>query len=241
MCTVTVVPLANGFRLACNRDERRDRPRALPPRVHVSGGRRCLWPVDPAGGGTWIGVNDAGVAMALLNRNPATSARSNRFSRGRIIPMLLGSGSIDAALREAMSIDAASLAPFLLVVVADAAIGVVTTNGRRRALTRSCFRRPVLYTSSSLGDARVDGPRRKLFERLVVGDPEALVRGQASFHQHRWAQRPETSVLMSRPDAATVSRTVVEVTNGEIKLAYEDLDTTPLTDERVTRWEFGLL
>jgi transport and Golgi organization protein 2 len=225
MCTVTVVPLAEGFRLACNRDERRDRPPALSPRVYLTARRRWLCPVDPLGGGTWIGVNDAGLAMVLLNRNPARTVPSNRstLTRGAIIPMFLGHAWVDAALQEATAIDANLFAPFQLVIVRDATVGVLTWNGRQISAACSPFIQPILYTSSTLGDARVDGPRRRLFERLVVGDSGSHLRGQATFHRHQWRHSPQTSVVMSRADALTVSRTVIDVTVHEVRLTYEDL------------------
>ena len=58
----------------CNRDERRDRRAATPPAVHRLQHRTAIYPVDPVGGGTWIGVNDAGLAAALLNRTIVAAA-----------------------------------------------------------------------------------------------------------------------------------------------------------------------
>ena len=87
MCTVTVVPHETGIRVMCNRDERRSRPAALPPQVHDLGGRLAAFPVDPRGGGSWVGVNDAGIVVTLLNvsgpshsssKEPRQIARADR-------------------------------------------------------------------------------------------------------------------------------------------------------------------
>jgi len=82
----------NGFRLGCNRDERRDRAPALPPAVHGLSHRTAIFPVDPAGQGTWVGVTDTRLAAALLNRSADSTApldKSRRPSRGLIIPYLV--------------------------------------------------------------------------------------------------------------------------------------------------------
>jgi len=79
-----------------------------------------------------------------------------------------------------------------------------------------------MFTSSSLGDVLVEPPRRELLERLVLAAGDWL-HGQARFHRHRWTSRPEISVNMAREDAATVSRTTIDVTSSTIDLAYESL------------------
>ena len=60
MCTVTLIARRNGYALGMNRDERLARVAALPPKNQRLERRHALFPSEP-NGGTWIGVNDAGV------------------------------------------------------------------------------------------------------------------------------------------------------------------------------------
>lgn len=135
MCTVTIVPYNDGFRLVCNRDERRDRPAAAPPTVHRLEYSAAIYPVDPSGGGTWVGVNDAGLAAALLNRtidaaeSPRRSRRTPQRSRGLIIPKLLGCRSLTDALDMAAGLDPARFDLFRLALVQRMAAVVVTSDG----------------------------------------------------------------------------------------------------------------
>src|SRR4029079_17631075 len=71
MCTVSIVPDGDRFTLMSNRDERRGRAVALQPTVATFGARAAIVPIDPVGGGSWLGVNDAGLVAALLNRHAA--------------------------------------------------------------------------------------------------------------------------------------------------------------------------
>src|SRR5688500_7182928 len=107
MCTVTVVPHETGIRLMCNRDGRRTRPAALPPRVHELGGRLAAFPVDPPGGGSWVGVNDADIAVALLNIHWGSRRRTEgpKRSRGLIVRELLSCGSMPHVLEAITSLD----------------------------------------------------------------------------------------------------------------------------------------
>jgi hypothetical protein len=226
MCTVTLVRCADpdgGFRLACNRDEARSRPAALSPQLRRFGERRALLPIDPVSQGTWLAVNDAGLALCVLNVNPPDGAWADSRSRGTIIPSLLHCDSADAALLLAFGLPVEDLAPFRLVL-ADAERTVeVCFNGAALEVKRQThFHGPVLYTSSGLGDHLVEGTRRQLFEEQLRGNGDLMTR-QDAFHRQRWPDRPHLSVCMVRPDAVTVSRSVVEVGGGRARLAYHPL------------------
>ena len=79
-----------------------------------------------------------------------------------------------------------------------------------------------MFTASSLGDVFVDPPRRRLFECLM-NRPGERRQNQRLFHQHQWVDKREISVLMERQDAATVSRTIIDVRDRGVALEYESL------------------
>jgi hypothetical protein len=223
MCTVTVVAYEQGVRLLCNRDERRTRPAALPPRIHDTGGLPAVFPIDPQGGGTWIGMNAAGVVVALLNlcrTVPAITTRQ-KHSRGQVVPQLLKCTSLADVATAVDTLDPYAFAPFQVVIVHDRRVVVATSNAVPIRCIEHNLDMPLLFTSSSLGDARVWPPRRRLFERMVVRNRAGWLHGQAQFHDHQWSDRPELSIRMARRDALTVSRTTVDVTSGERQLLYE--------------------
>jgi hypothetical protein len=241
MCTVTVVPQAQGARLLCNRDERRSRPAALPPEIHDLRGRLAAFPVDPQGGGTWIGVNDAGLIVTLLNVQRTSDGRRDdasrkRRSRGLVVRELLRWTSLPHATAAVESLEPYAFEPFQVVIVYEGRVAVATSDaaGPIRC-TQQTLDEPVLFTSSSLGDALVGLPRRRLFERMVVRSRTGWLDGQARFHDHQWSQRPEISIRMERRDALTVSRTSVDVRTDRRQLLYE----APLeaaTPDRVRKW-----
>src|SRR6185312_1610777 len=103
MCTISFLPARSGFLLAMNRDEKKTRVRAHAPRRHWAGTRQALFPSEPDGG-TWIGVNDAGLTLALINwyAKPQRD-RALCVGRGIIIPHLLaadGMADIGAMLAD---------------------------------------------------------------------------------------------------------------------------------------------
>ena len=70
MCTATWIAEEDGYELFFNRDELLTRGRERPPKNRVSGGVRYVAPSDSDSGGTWIGVNDRGVTLCILNYYP---------------------------------------------------------------------------------------------------------------------------------------------------------------------------
>lgn len=226
MCTVSIVHTPTRLRLVVNRDERRSRPLAQPPRIvelappDRRGRVRALMPIDPASGGSWIAVNEAGLAVALLNVNRASPpAEPPPRSRGEIVPMLAAAATIDAAVGMARALDRARYQPFRLVC-ADA-WRAVEIDPHRRLVREMAIAGPLMFTSSGLGDDLVERPRRQLFADLVLeAAPDARDAAQDRFHAHRWESLPHVSVFMSRGDASTVSRTIVEVEPERLRMFY---------------------
>lgn len=241
MCTVSIVPMrcepaGSGIRLACNRDESRQRPPARLPEIRSFGQRRAILPVDPVSDGTWIGVNDAGLVMTLMNVYPAPfdregfAAWGGRYaSRGAIIPSLLHCESIGEAVSLASRLNPLVYPSFRLVLLDGTQFAeVVARSERLEVFQPAPIAGPMMYASSGLGDEMVIGPRQKLFDELLgaSADPTAA---QNVFHRHRWPDRPHVSVCMSRPEARTVSLTVVEITPTRCRLVYypESPDQAP--------------
>jgi hypothetical protein len=81
----------------------------------------------------------------------------------------------------------------------------------------------LMRTSSSLGDGLVEPPRRKLFNQMMRTSAAERLRAQDRFHAHTWPRRPELGVLMSRPDARTVSRTVCDIGPDGWAMTYEPI------------------
>ena len=224
MCTVSIVSFADGLRMISNRDERLDRPIACEPRVMSLGPRLAVMPTDPNGGGSWIGVNDGGLVAAVLNRYPTVrrEATAGATTRGVLVPMSLSCDSIDEALVALRAVDPARFQPFRLVLAQRREIALVVGDGCELRCATSTLHEPYMFTASSLGDFVVDGPRRRLFDWLMV-DPSAVASGQSLFHRHQWMDKRDISVVMERADAATVSRTTVDVGRTTITLEYEPL------------------
>jgi hypothetical protein len=169
--------------------------------------------------------------MVLLNRTwrPLPVPRPQTHSRGVLIPRLLGAACLDTALQrvraELQSPDERPrFEPFTLVMIQRRRVAVLEHRAGVTVAATRRLARPLLFTSSSLGDDMVDRPRRRLFAALLESSRRPLD-AQARFHRHRWPDRPHVSVRMARADAATVSHTVVDVSGDAVAVGYSPLIT----------------
>jgi hypothetical protein len=142
------------------------------------------------------------------------------ISRGRIIPSLIDSTSTDAALEHLGALDLPRYMPFRLVVCErDARPGVRVARWDGRDLTFSePTAAPMVLASSGLGDAIVQVRLPQFASMLETSGPTLQM--QDAFHRFRWPEQDHTSVLMSRPDARTVSITEVCDTAAGVEMHY---------------------
>lgn len=155
-------------------------------------------------------------------------------SRGTIIPKLMVHAEVRECMSDAAALDPADFPPFRLVMVDRANVAEVCSDGRTlSSLLAPRQPRPILFTSSGLGDHVVEPLRRRLFEELF-SKAENWSAEQDRFHHHRWPDRPDVSVCMIREDAKTVSHTVIECRSGCVRLVYEPEPPDPSTRTVVT-------
>lgn len=221
MCTVTLIARRHGYALGMNRDEQLTRPVACPPSQHQCGSRTAILPSEP-GGGTWIGVNDAGVTFALINWYSVTRRVAGKaLSRGEIPLAVLATDSPTQADAVLESLTLGRVNPFRLVGVFPTQRAVVEWRWNLHELTQHEHPwRSATWISSGHDEAGAQVTRAKVFRTALrqrrVGTADWLQR------LHR-SHRPEIGPYchcMHRADAATVSYTEVRVGRADLALCY---------------------
>ncbi len=118
MCTVVILrrpahrwPLL----LAANRDEMKDRP-WRPPDRHWPDRPWVVAGIDLEAGGTWLGMNDAGVVAAVMNRTASLGPAADKRSRGELVLDALDSDDAADAAERLRHLDGNAWRPFNLAV-----------------------------------------------------------------------------------------------------------------------------
>ncbi len=237
MCTFVFIPQSGGgYRIAMNRDEQRTRPlvdEIFEGRSDRNPEWKKTYPVDPKGGGTWIGVRSDGLTLALLNQSAAFAAfPAEAISRGTLIPALLESESAkDAAARlaEMMLSKRDRFLPFLFVA-SDRERGPLFslrwTGEAHAPEPREIERAPTIFSSSGVAPAAVAAYREDRFREFMGKHPDPNRADLFDFLKS-WDWGSEAlSVRMSRTDARTVSHSVVLADGPVATLEYVPVPET---------------
>src|SRR5438067_7714270 len=101
--------------IGANRDEMIDRPAKLPGR-HWPDRAEVVGGLDLLAGGSWLGLNDWGVAAAVLNRQGSLGPAAGLRSRGELVLEALDHADAVAAAAALSDLDPAAYRTFNLIV-----------------------------------------------------------------------------------------------------------------------------
>lgn len=226
MCTVSWLHQEDGYQLLCNRDEKRRRLEAAPPRLERFGTANVVAPRDGDAGGSWIAVNELGVSVCLLNgASLSGSAAPGGYgpvtqSRGTLLLSLADGRSSREVCERAWRRDLRSYAPFTLVAIEpDQPAAVMEWNGNETAVL--LHGEPFMpLTSSSFDSAGAQVWRQKEFNRLTASGRRVSAETLCAFHESHGCCSGPYSPCMHRADAATVSFSWIKVSGDSIDFFY---------------------
>jgi hypothetical protein len=160
--------------LAANRDERLDRPWSAPGR-HWPGRPSVLAGRDEDAGGTWMGVNEAGVLACVLNRPGSLGPAPGKRSRGELPLLALDHPSAEAAAARLATLDASAWRPFHLVLADVSGVWFLRGLGCGRPEARPLAPGLAMVTAQEPNDLSSPRIARALprFAAIPPPDPEA--------------------------------------------------------------------
>jgi hypothetical protein len=213
-----------------NRDESLARAAAHPPQVFTRAGRLALYPTESTGG-SWVGVNDAGITVALINWYAIPRAAGiGRVSRGSVVPAVLAAADAEEARTAIAALSKRDMAPFRLLAFAPCERTVREFRWDQQTLDEVPHAwAPRHWFSSGHDEPRTQHTRgdvaREAWRDLCAGRLPWLRR----LHASHAPERGPFCFCMHRMDAATVSYTEIALTRRTATMRYHDgpLCTTP--------------
>lgn len=225
MCTVSWFHTTDGYQLFCNRDERLTRLKAIPPRLHKHRNVTYIAPEDGDHRGTWIGVNQFGLALCLLNRYQDSNidSTSSYTSRGLLVADLLDSYSQADFQDRIEGRDLSVFQPFTIVAIEPEKNRLLVGWTGRERIINSNAESELPLVSSSYDFAGAAESRRSIFHHLTQESGETNTETFSDFHASHLPARGPYSPCMHRADAETVSFSRITVTEDNIEFWYHPL------------------
>lgn len=220
MCTVSWLRRDDGYTLLCNRDERHTRLPAAGPRLGSVRGVSYVAPIDGDHGGSWIGANEYGLTLCLLNRYGESSVGGKGFvSRGLLLKDLLDSRSVEHVRERVRQLELEWFQPFTLLALSlnEPELLFEWTGSELRIQDAP----KVPLTSSAVKVPDVLSMRRDLFATTVSSHKNPDLQLLREFHRSHLPERGPASVCMHRDDAGTVSLSIVTVNRDAVEFSYQ--------------------
>lgn len=225
MCTVSAWNTPSGLHLFFNRDEQRTRPPADPPRPETIRGMPVLAPKDPEGGGTWLGVNAAGMAVGILNyyhaANMPEEPAITPVSRGLLVMDLLVSPNPETGADSLRSRSLAAFRPFELFAMVPGLRGFYWRWDGQALLQESITGPTFWISSSSYNPHEVIQQRRRAWMAQPGQKTGKLDRHSVMALHAGWGRTLAAfTTRMVREDARTVSITELKIRSTAATMKY---------------------
>lgn len=221
MCTVLYLPSKEGICFVSLRDESPTRNTAFKPKIINDLGLEFISPIDPEGGGTWLGANKLGDVIILLNGGFIKHKHLPKYrkSRGLIVTELL---SNELPYQQWLKLDLDNIEPFTLVIYSESKLYHVVWDGEQKHEFEINTELPHIWSSATLYTEEAKHKRSNIFETWIATKPE--INRETVFEFFSSNHDIENGFLMNRADMVkTLSYSFVEYSfDGAVKLTYED-------------------
>ena len=223
MCTVSWLRTASGFALFCNRDEQRTRGPEKAPGIYQREGLSYLSPRDGDCGGTWVVVNELGLAVTLLNGYSESrgAPRAKWTSRGLLVDSLAQLVSASTVREVVNALDLAEYQPFqLLAIDANGGLEILRWDG----LELGAREHPDLdmpLVSSGVEASEVRARRQNLLREMLRNNRPLTEELLVAYHSSHAGGPSAYSTCMHREDAETRSLCRIRVDQQQVSLDYK--------------------
>jgi uncharacterized protein with NRDE domain len=202
VCTITFTPpLTDPSQderwVFFNRDERRNRAAAVAPEVFETPDGRYIAPLDPQGGGTWLGLHSNGWCVCLLNYYPEDKViyGPQYRSRGLLVKDILDHGRIPDNRELSKTVKEGPYPPFSLYIIWKDKSQLYQWDQKHLVLNHNT---EGFLTSSGYQNSRIFPLRQAQFQNLQSRQTDDL----REFHRKKHP-RGDEGIWMERPDACT--------------------------------------
>ena len=162
MCSVSFVPLEDGFLLTSNRDEKSYRP-TMEPKIYFENEVKLLYPQDEKAGGTWIVAKDDGTCIVLLNGAFVKHQKKEDYckSRGVVLKEII---TAEEPIFYFSEMNLKQIEPFTLIIFQKSILTEVKWDGIEKHIIQKSLDKPHFWSSATLYDQSQQDKRHQWFQ-----------------------------------------------------------------------------
>jgi uncharacterized protein with NRDE domain len=219
--------------MASLRDEHPDRGIAKLPVLSHSNPNKYISPIDPQGGGTWVGINNAGSAIVLLNGGFINHEKKEHYkrSRGQIVTELL---SVNHPVKLWNEIDLENIEPFTLIVWSGSTLMQMVWDGEKKYQTQLDATKAQIWSSSTLYNDHDKLERQKKYEEWIESSNDKNESSILEFFVNGDGKN-ESVFIRNSQEIKTQSYTCIEINKDfHNTIAYHDFITESITHLSIT-------
>lgn len=228
MCTVSFVPLQNGFLFTSNRDEKTYRP-TIAPKVYIKNDIKLLYPKDEKAGGTWIVAKEDGTIIILLNGAFVKHQKKENYSKSRgVILMEIIQAADPLVCFLQMNLN--NVEPFTLVIFQDNVLTEVKWDELEKHVFNKSIKKSHIWSSSTLYTRIQKLKRKQWFEDFCRHNMPLSIDKILSFHTNTQAANTKYGLVIDHGDETkTVSITQLLLKEEKLEMTYIDrINNTPI-------------
>ena len=243
MCTVTFIPQGNNqFILTSNRDEKKGRKPALPPRKFIQQGDGLFYPKDQEAGGTWIAYAVNGFTLCLLNGAFEKHVSTGPYARSRGV-VLLDFFNYKNVEDYVANYSFVNIEPFTLVIVESAEelkLHELVWDGNILNHNQKDSSVPHIWSSVTLYDETWRLERKNKFMNWLATQHEVNMDAIIGIHEGLdermdgpGLRMPERITEVEKANMLTVSITSINRSEEGVCLKYKDIVSQEMVSLRI--------
>lgn len=225
MCTVTYLPIKNGFVLTSSRDEKIHRP-TLKPKVYKYSDSLLIYPKDKLANGTWIAANNKHQMACLLNGAFENHEKKYNYtkSRGQILLDCFLYKDFSTAIK---NIQLKGVEPFTLLLIEykkELIFRQLVWDEKVTHIKTLPNNIPQIWSSATLYSKQDREVRKKWFSKWIEIHRNSSDLNILNFHTTKHGNTESNDIIMKREnDLQTVSVSQLKVNTLNESFLYHDL------------------
>ena len=222
MCTVVYYKKKTKIFIASLRDENINRAEALPPFTYNQNEIKFIAPKDGLAAGSWIGINENGTTIVLLNGGFINHIPKENYSESRgtiVISMLTSNNPIEFWQNKNMD----NLAPHTLIFYSNDQLYQLVWDGNEKKKYILDKTTPYIWSSATLYDKHAAKYRENLFNQWLQTEPVFTKNSLLQFFKEK-TDHLNGFIIKRDNEISTLSYSFIELLKDEKAIVdYIDL------------------